>query len=114
MLVAFQGILAILTLTNVVVGSVRGGWRWLYVFVALILVGFVGVWLGARFVEALSWIALLQNTAIDSMGVYTDLFWFGLGATAFYVAMILMLRRSYGKLVQLGRAGSEGFIEPIG
>jgi hypothetical protein len=97
----FQGLLAVLVLTLVGVALIEKGWKWLYIFSALIISGFVGYWLGVRFLETLGWISLLQNSGIDSSGVYSDLFWYGLGATIFYVAMILVLRRSYNKLTDL-------------
>jgi hypothetical protein len=103
-LLVFQGLLAVLLLTLVGTALIEKGWRWLYVFSALIISGFVGYWLGVRFLETLGWISLLQNSGIDSSGVYSDLFWYGLGATIFYVAMILVLRRSYNKLTDLKHA----------
>jgi hypothetical protein len=95
----FQGILAVLVVTVAATTLLHKGWRWLYVFSALTVSGFVGYWLGARFLQTLSWVSLLQNSGIDSSGVYSDLFWSGLGATIFYVAMILVLRWSYNRLV---------------
>jgi len=35
---------------------------------------------------------------VDISSSYSSLFWFGLGATICYVLMILILRKSYGKL----------------
>jgi hypothetical protein len=95
----FQGILAVLVVTVAATTLLQKGWRWLYIFSAFIVSGFVGYWLGARFLQTLSWVSLLQNSGIDSSGVYSDLFWYGLGATVFYVAMMLVLRRSYNRLV---------------
>jgi len=105
-LLAFQGLLAVLVLTLVGTALIEKGWRVLYIFSALIISGFVGYWLGVRFLETLSWISTLQNSGIDSSGVYSDLFWYGLGATIFYVAMILVLRRSYNKLTDLKHSPS--------
>ncbi len=99
-LLVFQGLLGVLMLVMVGTGLVEKGWRWLYIFTALVVSGFVGYWLGALFLETLGWISLLQNSGLDSSGVYSDLFWYGLGATIFYVAMILVLRRSYNKLAE--------------
>lgn len=94
----FQGILGVLIVILSVTTLLQRGWRWLYIFSAFIVTGFVGYWLGARFLQTLTWVTLLQNSGIDSHGIYSDLFWYGLGATIFYVAMILMLRRSYDAL----------------
>ncbi len=68
---------------------------------ALVLSGFMRYWLGERFFLTLSWVSLLQNAGVDSSGVYSELFWYGLGATICYVAMILVLRRSHNKLVTM-------------
>lgn len=104
----FQGIVACLVVVAAATTLVERGWRWLYIFSAFIVCGFVGYWLGARFLQTLSWVSLLQEKGIDSHGVYSDLFWYGLGATIFYVAMILFLRRSYDRLKE--RKSSAGRI----
>jgi hypothetical protein len=96
----FQAILAVLVVSVAATTLVQKGWRWLYTFSALIVSGFVGYWLASRFLQTLSWVSLLQNNGIDSSSVYSDLFWYGLGATIFYVAMILVLRRSYNKFAE--------------
>src|SRR5690242_18197801 len=98
-LFVFQGLLAVLVASLAGTTLVGRGWRWLYVFLALTIAGFVGYWLGARFLQSLDWISLLQNSGIDSSGVYSGLFWYGLAATVFYVAMMLVLRRSYDRLM---------------
>ena len=100
-LFVFQGLLSVLVLSVAGASLVEKGWRGVYVFAGLITSGFVGYWLGARFLQTLSLVSLLQNSGIDSSPVYADLFWFGLGATVFYVAMILVLRKSYNKLSEL-------------
>lgn len=100
-LFVFEGLLAVLVLAVAGITLIEKGWRGPYTFVALVISGFVGYWLGMRFLQTLDWVSLLQNSGIDSSGVYSDLFWYGLGATVFYVAMILVLRRSYGKLFEL-------------
>jgi len=100
-LFVFQGLLTVLFLTMIGTPLIERGWRWLYIFSAMVLSGFIGYWLAVRFLETLGWISLLQNSGIDSSNVYSDLFWYGLGATIFYVAMILVLRRSYNKLADL-------------
>jgi hypothetical protein len=98
-LFVFQGLLAVLVASLAGTTLVGRGWRWLYVFLALTISGFVGYWLGARFLATLNWISLLQNSGIDGSSVYSSLFWYGLIATVFYVAMMLVLRRSYDRLM---------------
>jgi hypothetical protein len=64
---------------------------------AVIVSGFVGYWLGAKFLVILEWISTLQNNRVDSSTQYTSLFWFGLAATICYLTMVLVLRKSYGR-----------------
>jgi len=54
--------------------------------------------LGGKFLNTLGWIGLLETSGVNASGVYADLFWFGLGTTICYLLVILVLRRSYGKL----------------
>ncbi len=98
-LLVFQGFLAVLVVVVASSTLLEKGWRWIYVFSALLLSGFMGYWLGEKFLLTLRLFSLLQNGGIDSSGVYSELFWFGLGATICYVMMILVLRRSYNRLV---------------
>ena len=100
-LFVFEGLLGVLVLALAGTSLIVKGWRGPYAFSALIVSGFVGYWLGARFLQTLDWVSLLQNSGIESSSVYADLFWYGLGATIFYVAMILVLRGSYSKLTEL-------------
>ncbi len=98
--ILFQGILAVLVVTLALSTTVKAGWRWAYAFSAVIVSGFVGYWLGAKFLVILEWISTLQNNRVDSSTEYTSLFWFGLAATISYLAMLLVLRKSYGKLLE--------------
>ena len=97
---AFQGILLVPVLILAVSATARTGWRWAYPFLGLVVSGFVGYWLGAKFLSALEWISVLQNNRIDTSSPYSGLFWFGLGASVCYVLMILLLRKSYGRLAE--------------
>ena len=94
----FQGILLVLVLILALSAITPTGWRWAYPFLGLVVSGFVGYWLGAKFLSVLEWISTLQNNRIDSSGPYSGLFWFGLASSICYVLMILLLRKSYGKL----------------
>jgi len=94
----FQGILAVLVATLVLSSSTGTGWRWAYAFSGVVISGFVGYWLGTKFLSILVWISTLQNNRVDSSNTFAGLFWFGLASTICYVLMILVLRRSYGRL----------------
>lgn len=98
--ILFQGILAVLVVTLALSAIVKTGWRWAYAFSAVIVSGFVGFWLGAKFLVILEWISTLQNNRVDSSTEYMGLFWFGLAATICYLATLLVLRRSYAKLLE--------------
>jgi hypothetical protein len=94
----FQGILAVLVVTLALAAIVRTGWTWAYAFSGVVISGFVGYWLGVKFLIVLEWISTLQSNRVDSSNSYSGLFWFGLAASICYVLMILVLRKSYGKL----------------
>ena len=98
--ILFQGILTVLVVTLALSAIVKAGRKWTYAFSAVIVSGFVGYWLGAKFLVILEWISTLQNNRVDSSKEYTSLFWFGLTATICYLAMLLVLRKSYGKLLE--------------
>jgi hypothetical protein len=95
----FQGIIAILVIG--IAGSMlsRRRWRWQYVATSLLVSAYLAYHLGGKFVNALGWIGLLETSGVNVSGVYADLFWFGLGTTICYLLVILVLRRSYGRLM---------------
>jgi hypothetical protein len=66
----------------------------------VIVSGFVGYWLGAKFLVILEWISTLQNNRVDSSIEYTSLFWFGLAATVCYLGMVIVLRKSHAELLE--------------
>jgi hypothetical protein len=101
---AFQGILLVLVLILALSATFKTGWKWAYAFLGVVVSGFVGYWLGAKFLVVLEWISALQNNMIDSSNTYSGLFWFGLASSICYVLMILLLRRSYGNLAETSSA----------
>jgi hypothetical protein len=107
----FQGILLVLVLTLALSAVARTRWSWAYPFLGFVVSGFVGTWIGAKFLGALEWVSTLQNNRIDSSGPYSGLFWFGLAASICYVLMILLLRRSYGRLVETHLSRTDLFIQ---
>ena len=96
----FQVILAGLIIILALSAVVKTGWRLAYAFFGVLVSGFVGYWLGAKFLVVLEWISTLQDSRVDSSNTYVSLFWLGLASTVFYVFMILVLRRSYGTLIE--------------
>ncbi len=110
----FQGILTVLVAILALASIVKTEWKWAYAFSGVVVSGFVGYWLGAKFLAILEWISTLQDNGVDSSNPYAGLFWFGLAATICYLAMILVLRKSYGKLAERysavkGPIGSNSF-----
>jgi len=78
--------------------SSRRGWGWQYVLTGVFISTYLAYHLGGKFLNALGWIGVLETSGVNVSGVYGDLFWFGLGTTICYLLVILVLRRSYGKL----------------
>ena len=110
----FQGILSVLVVILAVSSAANAGWKWAFTLSGVAISGFVGYWLGAKFLAILEWISALQSNRVNSSDTYAGLFWFGLAATICYIAMILVLRKSYGKLAERysavkGPIGSNSF-----
>jgi len=110
----FQGILGVLVVILAVSSVANAGWKWAFTLSGAAISGFVGYWLGAKFLAILEWISALQSNRVNSSDTYAGLFWFGLAATICYIAMILVLRKSYGKLAERysavkGSIGSNSF-----
>ena len=110
----FQGILGVLVVILAVSSVANAGWKWAFTLSGAAISGFVGYWLGAKFLAILEWISALQSNRVNSSDTYAGLFWFGLAATICYLAMILVLRKSYGKLAERysavkGSIGSNSF-----
>ena len=100
-LTIFEGILVAIVILVTTTPYLKSGWRVAYIFSGMIVAGFVGYWLGAKFLRALGWVSLLDNSGVDASAVYSELFWFGLVAAVCYVAVILILRKSYDKLAAI-------------
>lgn len=96
--IVFQLILGVLVTLLALSAVVKTSWKLAYAFFGVVVSGFVGYWLGAKFLVVLEWISTLQNSRVDSSNTYVSLFWLGLASTVFYVFMILVLRRSYDSL----------------
>jgi len=94
----FQGVMAVLVIGLIGSASSRRGWRWQYALTGVFVSTYLAYHLGGKFLNALGWIGVLETSGVNVSGVYGDLFWFGLGTTICYLLVILVLRRSYGKL----------------
>jgi hypothetical protein len=94
----FQGVMAVLVIGLIGSASSRRGWRWQYALTGVLVSIYLAYHLGGKFLNALGWIGVLDTSGVNASGVYSDLFWFGLGTTICYLLAILVLRKSYGKL----------------
>ena len=94
----FQGVMAVLVIGLIGSASSRRGWKWQYALTGVLVSIYLAYHLGGKFLNALGWIGVLDNSSVNVSGVYADLFWFGLGTTICYLLAILVLRKSYGKL----------------
>src|SRR5207245_8501880 len=86
----FQGILAALVVILSLSTVLKTSWRWAYAFSGMMVSGFVGYWLGARFLVVLECISTLQNNRVECSNESASLFWFGIASTLFYLAVILL------------------------
>ena len=94
----FQGVIAVLVIGLAGAATSRRGWRWQYPLTGVFVSTYLAYHLGGKFLNALGWIGVLETSGVNVSDVYGDLFWFGLGTTICYLLVILVLRRSYGKL----------------
>ena len=96
----FQGVMAVLVIGLIGSASSRRGWRWQYALTGVFVSTYLAYHLGGKFLNTLGWIGVLETSGVNVSDVYGDLFWFGLSATICYLLLILVLRRSYGKLAE--------------
>jgi len=94
----FQGVIAVLVIGLAGAAWSRRGWRWQYALTGVFVSTYLAYHLGGKFLNTLGWIGVLETSGVNVSDVYGDLFWFGLGTTICYLLVILVLRRSYGKL----------------
>jgi len=95
----FQGITAVLIIGVLWAVVSRARRKWPYAMTGLVISSYVGYVLGQRFLDTLQWVELDITFGVNSSDAYSDLVWFGLGATICYFLMIMVLNTSYGKLV---------------
>ncbi len=96
----FQGVMGILVIGLVGAASSQRSWKWQYPLTGVFVSMYLAYHLGGKFLNALGWIGVLETSGVNVSNVYGDLFWFGLGTTICYLLVILVLKRSYGKLAE--------------
>jgi hypothetical protein len=94
----FQGITAVLVIGLAGAATSRRGWKWQYPLTGVFVSTYLAYHLGGKFLNTLGWIGVLETSGVNVSDVYGDLFWFGLATAVCYLIVILVLRRSYGKL----------------
>lgn len=94
----FQGLIALLVIGLAGAAASRRGWRWQYPLTGVFVSTYLAYHLGGKFLNTLGWIGVLETSGVNVSDVYGDLFWFGLATAVCYLIVILVLRRSYGKL----------------
>ena len=77
----------------------RARWKWPYALTALMISSYVRYVLGEKLLDTIAWVKLDIVFGVNSSDAYTDLIWFGPGATICYFLMNMVLNKSYGKLV---------------
>jgi hypothetical protein len=92
----FQGIMAVLVIGVLGATISKARWNWPYALTGVVLSSYVAFVLGGKFLDMLEWVQLDHSFGVPS---YADLIVFGLGSTICYFLMILVLNKSYGKLV---------------
>ncbi len=100
----FQGAVALLVIVVLGVAVSRARWKWIYALTMLVISSYVGYVLGMKFLDTLEWLELDLAYGLPGSDVYANMITFGLAATSCYFLMIMVLNKSYGKLV-LERTG---------
>jgi len=94
-----ETLMAVLVLGVAFAGAARVAWRWLYVSAATLFAAYAGVGLTSRFTATLELVIPLESRGIPISDYQGSFYVLALTAAFSYVLAILLLRRSYGKLV---------------
>jgi hypothetical protein len=74
-------------------------WRWGYVLASFLFIGYAILQMASRFIQALDFISQLQASGVDVQGYLAPSYAIILGSTISLILTILLLRRSYGRLI---------------
>ena len=64
-------------------------------------IGYVGYSLGIGFLTSLGWTSILASMNVDVSPILQSYYLFNLGAAIYYLAIVLVLRRTYTRLSAL-------------
>src|SRR5713101_3258114 len=99
--IAFQVISGVLLLLASRTGRTRAAWRWKYMIASVSFIGYVGYSLGIGFLTSLGWTSILASMNVDVSPILQSYYLFNLGAAICYLAIVLVLRRTYTRLSAL-------------
>ncbi len=94
-----ESVLMILLLLVMLSSLPERAWRWGYVLASLLFIGYAILQMASRFIQALDFISQLQASGVDVQGYIGPSYLIILGSTVSLLLTILLLRRSYGRLI---------------
>ncbi len=100
-----EAFLTVLVLAVAFTGAARGAWRWLYVGASVLFAGYAGLSMISRFTATLELVPLLTSNGVPISDYQGSFYILALIAAISYLLVILILRRSYGKLVSVRGLG---------
>ena len=95
----YQVLIGVLLVLLAISGTIRKRWKWQYGMIGLLTAGYVGYRLSTKFVAGLEAVSRIASSGASVAGDVPTLYSYGLGAALAYTGMILVMRRSYNKLV---------------
>ncbi len=95
-----ESVLAILLLLVVLSSLSERVWRRGYVVASFLFIGYATLQMASRFVLALNYVSQLQVSGVDVQGYLGPSYLLILGSTVSFLLTILLLRRSYGRLIR--------------
>ncbi len=93
--------LGILVFALAFTGVARVAWRWLYVGASGFFAGYAGLSMISRFTATLELVPILASNGVPISDYQGSFYFLALIAAISYLLVILILRRSYGKLVSV-------------
>ncbi len=97
--------MAILVFGVALAGAARAAWRWLYGGASTLFAVYAGIGLASRFNATLELVVPLESMGIPISDYQGTFYLLALGAAIGYLLTILVLRRSYGKLLSVRTMG---------
>jgi len=99
--IAYQVISGVLLLLTSRMSKARVAWRWRYMIASVSFIGYAGYMLGIGFLTSLGWTSVLASMNVDVSPILQSYYMFNLGAAICYLAIVLVLRRTYTRLSAL-------------